>query len=134
MMSDMKVMREKVKSLSVLVIDDEEKVLESSLVFMHKFFDHVDGAGDAEIALDMYAQKGGYDVIVSDIRMPRMSGWELIKSLRATEDGLFIAAVTGSPELGTEDLIRTCDIFMKKPVSIEDMVEMMRKIIEKRAL
>ena len=133
-MSDMKAMREKIKSLHALVVDDEEEVLNSSLQFMRKIFHSVDGAENGETAMKMFKDKGGYDVLITDIKMPRMSGWDLIRSIRANDTEVFIAALTGSPELDSNGLIRLCDCYLKKPVNIEAMAQMLEKIVKKRGM
>lgn len=134
MMHDMKTMREKVKSLHVLVVEDEAEILNSSLQFMRKLFQSVDGAENGEIAMKIFKDKGSYDVVITDIQMPKMSGWELIRSIRAIDTEVFIAAMTGSPELGTDELICLSDSYLKKPLNIDAMAQMLEKIIKKRGM
>ena len=131
-MHDMKTMREKVKSLNVLVVEDEAEILNSSLQFMRKFFQSVDGAENGEIAMKIFKDKGSYDVVITDIQMPKISGWELIRSIRAIDTEVYIAAMTGSPESGADELIRLCDSYLKKPLSIDAMVQMLEQIIKNR--
>ncbi len=134
MMHDMKTMREKVKSLHVLVVEDEAEILNSSLQFMRKLFQSVDGAENGEIAMKIFKDKGSYDVVITDIQMPKMSGWELIRSIRAIDTEVFITAMTGSPELGTDELICLSDSYLKKPLNIDAMAQMLEKIIKKRGM
>jgi len=132
-MNNLTTLREKVKTLSILLVDDEEKVLNRSVVFMKKFFECVDGANNAEAALKKFSDNDGYDIVMTDIKMPGMSGWELIAQLRKIDENIFIAAITGSPE-ATNVEIALCDIYLKKPVSIDKMVKMLEKIIKKRGM
>ena len=134
MMHDMKMMREKVKYLHVLVVEDEAEILNSSLQFMRKLFQSVDGAENGEIAMKIFKDKGSYDVVITDIQMPKMSGWELIQSIRAIDTEVFITAMTGSPELGTDELICLSDSYLKKPLNIDAMAQMLEKIINKRGM
>ncbi len=132
-MSELARLRAKVKGLSVLIVDDEVKVLEGSVIFMRKFFDHVDFAESGKRALEKSAAFGGYDVIMSDVQMPGMDGWELMARIREKEEDTFVAAMTGSPDATPEQLL-LCDAYLLKPVSIEELIVMLTKIIEKRGL
>ena len=132
-MNDLTILREKVKALSILIVDDEEAVLDGSVTFMKKFFKNVESANNAPAALQKFSGHDGYDIVMTDIKMPGMSGWELIKKLREMDDKLFIAAITGSPEK-THVQLSQCDVYLKKPVSIDEMIDMLNKIIHKYEL
>ena len=131
-MNNMKETREKIKSLRVLVVDDEDEIREGVLLFMRKFFENVDSAKDGEEALLIFKEDRTYDVVITDIQMPRMTGWKLIEALRAIDKDVFVTAMTGSHD--DNQLISQCDVYLKKPVNIDSMIEMMKKIIEKRGL
>ncbi len=132
-MSELAGLREKVKGLSVLVVDDEVKVLEGSVIFLKKFFDQVDSAANGKSALEKFTVPGAYDVVMSDLQMPGMDGWELIAKIREKEERTFVAAMTGSPDATPEQLL-LCDAYLTKPVSIEELILMLTKVIEKQGL
>jgi YesN/AraC family two-component response regulator len=100
---------------------------------MKKFCSHVDGAKNGEIALKMVREQGPYDIVLTDVRMPKMSGWALARELKNVDPNIFVAVMTGSPEMDgicTED----CDIYMAKPIDIEKMQLMLEALIEKKGL
>ena len=130
-MNNLTILREKVKTLSILLVDDEADVLKRLVVFMQKFFEFVDSAESADAALKKYSEHDGYDIVMTDIMMPGMSGWELTEQLRKIDENVFIAAMSGSPETADAELA-LCDVFFKKPVSIGKMIKMLEKIIEKQ--
>ncbi|MCU7834775.1 MAG: response regulator [gamma proteobacterium symbiont of Taylorina sp.] len=131
-MPDMKTMRDKLQGLHVLVVDDEEAVLDGSLQFMKKFFNKVDTAIDGEEALRMFKEYGHYNVVFTDIKMPKSTGWELIQAIRSIDNDVYIAAMTGSPELGTDELIALCDSYLRKPVNIENMTHILEKLSDRQ--
>ena len=131
-MSEIKEIREKIKSLHLLLVDDEEKIREGTKIFMQKFFEDVDTAENGEVALKMFKSKK-YDAVVTDIKMPKMSGWKLIDKLRDLDKDLFVVVVTGTPE-NKDKYANKLDVFLEKPVNIESMIKMMNKLIEKKGL
>lgn len=132
-MNEIKEIRKKVKSLRVLVVDDEVTILEGTTLFLKKFFENVDSASNGEIALDMYKENSNYDLIITDIKMPKMSGWELIEELRSLDKELYIVAMSGSPE-EKDYHAKSMNIFLEKPVNLNDMIKMMTDIIDYKGL
>lgn len=72
--------REKLKDLSILIVDDESFILETMSHFLKRRAKHVDTAEDGEKALALFEAQG-HDVIVSDIEMPEMNGYELYEAI-----------------------------------------------------
>ncbi len=132
-MNDLQIIREKINPLRVLIVDDEDAILEGMISFMQKFCGHVDGAKNGEIALKMVQEQEPYDIVMTDVRMPKMTGWELARELKNRDQEIFVAVMTGSPEM---DGIRSedCDIYMAKPIDIDKMKLMLEALIEKKGL
>ncbi len=84
----------------LLVVDDED---DFRLLFRHHFQKrgyHVLEAGDGVAALEVFATRGAeIDLVVTDIRMPKMNGEQLIRELRARRRFLPIVGVTGQADL-----------------------------------
>ncbi len=130
-MYDLKTIKEKVSDLRVLIVDDEELIRQGTIVFMKKFCAHVDGAKNGEEALKTFRENGPYDIVLTDIRMPKMTGWELVKALKNIDSELFVAVMTGSPEVDGA-FAKNCDMYMAKPINIDKMQTMLEMIIQKR--
>jgi CheY-like chemotaxis protein len=84
---------------SVLVVDDVPDVTEMIGLYLKHAGYEVTTADSAQAALRL-AQEKAFDVIVSDIGMPEMNGYELAESLRQRTEyqGIPIIAVTGYSE------------------------------------
>jgi signal transduction histidine kinase len=70
----------KVKSGSVLVVDDDPAVLDSSSLLLKEFGYHVVSSSSAEDAMERF-QTNDIDTVVTDIVMPSMSGIELLRQI-----------------------------------------------------
>ena len=102
----------------VLVVDDEPDI---RLVLSHVLADegyHVHAAADGQEALDIIERESP-DVIITDVRMPRVDGIELVRRLRAGGRDLPIVIV--SAHYAAVDLpgVR----FVPKPFDLDHIVE-----------
>lgn len=132
-MIDIKQIKEKVSSLRILVVDDEELIRELMCDLMRKLFGEVISAVDGQDALEKFNQKGPFDIVLTDIRMPKMSGRELVKALREMDKPLFIAMMSGAPE-DAEEAIHNCNVFVEKPVGFDKILDMLSQMIQSKGL
>ena len=72
----------------ILVVDDEESMRHMLNVLLTQEGYAVDSAGNGKAALDKVEEEG-YDIILADVRMPKMDGKSLLKELqkRRKENG-----------------------------------------------
>lgn len=84
----------------ILVVDDDEIML-ASLARMLSGADHaVETFATAEEAIER-VDKGGVEVVVSDIVMPTLTGLELLRAVRERDPDLPVVLVTGTPAVET---------------------------------
>jgi two-component system response regulator RegX3 len=118
----------------VLVIEDEPAVRDAlGYALRGEGFD-VDLTGDGEAGLHA-AQAGDYDVLVLDLMLPKMSGTEVCRRLRAespvpiimlTAKGAELDRVLGL-EIGADD-------YVTKPFSMAELIGRIRAILRRRDL
>jgi CheY-like chemotaxis protein len=96
-------------------------------------------ASDAFEALEQL-QRGTFDVMVADIAMPRMDGYQLVRELRQREaltqaPRLYVVALTGFSSLGERDeaLSAGFDAHFGKPANIDEIVQNIESGLRKRA-
>jgi len=65
----------------VLVVDDTDLSLEATMEFLNGLPFIIDSAMDGAEALELY-QSRNYDLVLSDLRMPGLTGLELIQKIR----------------------------------------------------
>jgi two-component system response regulator RegX3 len=76
----------------VLVVDDEPAILDSVTYALEREGFEISTAADGEQALTL-ARRGGFDAVVLDVMLPRLSGTEVCRRLRA-ESGVPILILT----------------------------------------
>lgn len=118
--------------LSVLVVDDVPDVTEMIALFLkHAGYD-VATADSATMALQL-AGKKAFDLIISDIGMPEMNGYELAESLRTLTDyrSTPIIAVTGYSEY--DDRARALqagfNAHLTKPIDPSRLLDLMNQLL-----
>lgn len=69
------------ENTNILVVDDERKIRDLVRLYLEKEGFNVGEADDGQKALNIY-QQGQYELIVLDLMMPGMDGWEVCKEVR----------------------------------------------------
>ncbi|HIE09072.1 MAG TPA: response regulator, partial [Armatimonadetes bacterium] len=117
----------------VLVVDDEEHIctLCKRALSMHGF--EVVTTTDPEEALKL-AEEQKFDVLLADIRMPKMDGMELATRVRAMHPDIAVVFITGfgTMEMAIRAVEEGADGFVPKPFGVEDIVSAVRQAVEKR--
>jgi CheY-like chemotaxis protein len=94
----------------------------------------VDFAANGEEAVAMWA-KGGYDLVLMDVQMPLMDGFEAVRAIREREKtGTLhtpIVAVTGHAYLSDQQkcLDAGMDAYVAKPIDFQRLLEVVRKLL-----
>jgi EAL domain-containing protein (putative c-di-GMP-specific phosphodiesterase class I) len=84
----------------ILIVDDEADLLTICSEVLHDAGHDTVTASSAKLALE-HLQTRGFDVVVSDIKMPGLGGIDLLRSVRRQDPDLPVVLVTGSPTLET---------------------------------
>jgi EAL domain-containing protein (putative c-di-GMP-specific phosphodiesterase class I)/CheY-like chemotaxis protein/GGDEF domain-containing protein len=117
------------KQLDVLFVEDEEKAREIGKKLFEKFFKKVDVAKDGEEGLEKF-KNGHYDLVITDITMPKMNGIELIKKIREIKPNQEIIVLTAHSD---KDLIlETINLnvgYVLKPINLDTFMQVLKKVI-----
>ena len=111
--------------MRILFCDDIPMLREVVAVVLRKLGHEVDTSTDGQDALDkLQSNPGAFDLLITDNRMPRLSGIELVDKLR--ESNVPIKVVMAShfiepPDPATIDRLRL-DAVLRKPYSANDLV------------
>lgn len=126
----------------VLVVDDEGAIRYSVSKTLQRIGYQVDEAASGEEALDLIGKRE-YEVILTDIRMPGVTGVELLKRIKDISADAIVILMTGFASLGTavESLRLGAHDYLIKPSSSQDIrqsvargVERARNLKRRRAL
>lgn len=129
MNEEIKELKERVKNLKILYVEDEDEMRIGSEMFLNKFFNSVETAKDGQEGLNKF-KNGKYDIVFTDIMMPIMDGEEMMGNIKNISDDVFCIALTAS-EVRLEKIKETSDLYFRKPISYEDMVTVMQGIVKK---
>ena len=117
----------------VLVVDDFEETREAIVsLLITKGFDAV-GAASGSIALELFQAGMRPCVVLLDIRMPEMDGWEVWERLKAHEDLASTPVVILSAERADEERARQVGIreYLRKPIDGRRLVEAVERHCER---
>jgi signal transduction histidine kinase len=123
--------------LTILYVEDNDLVRESTLELLQVFFDHIDVATDGMEGLEHYRsfkEKSGknYDIVLTDINMPRMNGIEMIEKIKAMEERQNFVVLSAHNE--SEYLLRLIDLevtnFILKPINIDRFQKVFSHVVE----
>jgi PAS domain S-box-containing protein len=107
----------------VLVVDDEEFILETTREALRDVGYRVLTASGAEGALQAIEEsEEEVDVVVTDLRMPNVDGFDLIRTLRARYPNLPIIAASGVADGRTDEALNAgAQAFLAKPFTAEKL-------------
>ena len=81
------------KNIKILYVEDDEIARENGVEYLQNFFEQIYEASDAIIALQLY-EKYKPDIIITDIRMPKLNGLEFVKRIRQKDKKTQIIIIT----------------------------------------
>jgi two-component system cell cycle sensor histidine kinase/response regulator CckA len=113
------------RPVSVLVVDDEELVRKFVDRVMREAGYQTATAADGPEALEVAARLETFDILVTDVMMPQMTGDELARRIRASTPGIKVLYLTGfSDRLFKEKVTLWADeAFLDKPCSVKGLLE-----------
>ncbi len=116
----------------VLIVDDDPRILTGYRRLLRKRFS-LDTAASGREALEMVSRHGPYAVVVSDMRMPKMTGLDLLMRIREQAPDTVRIMLTGNADQQTAaDAVNRGQVFrfLNKPCSPEVMAEAVEQALE----
>jgi CheY-like chemotaxis protein len=121
------------QSRRILVVDDHEEILEiTSSVLTSDGYD-VEVVSSGEVALDRLGREA-FDLVLLDINMPGMDGWETLRLIRADEEldalPVFLFSVKGEMQDKVLGLQEGAVEYITKPFVVDDLLARVRSAFE----
>ena len=120
---------------SILLVDDEH---DNNLIFTIGLQDagfEVDSYNDPEMALAAF-KSNYYDLLLLDIKMPTMDGYELYEKLKKIDDKVKVYFLTASERYKEEHrpsfLSSGSTSFVTKPITVDDLVRKVNEMIKQK--
>ena len=106
----------------ILVVDDEESIREFLEIMLKKEGYEVTSAADGAIAQDLLSKKS-FDMVVSDLQMPKVNGIELLKFVKESYPNLVFMMITafGTTENAVEAMKMGAYDYLTKPFKIDEV-------------
>ena len=119
----------------VLVVDDEESLRHMLVVLLKREGYEATAVGSGEQALAELAQRS-YDVVISDIRMPKLGGLELVDEIhrRGIQTTVILMTAFGSVDMAIEAMKRGAYDYISKPFRPDEVVLVLKKAEERERL
>jgi DNA-binding response OmpR family regulator len=119
----------------ILVVDDEPDLTQVSTLALEYHGFKVDSFNDPQEALSKY-KPGLYDLVILDIKMPKMDGFELYQEIKKKDNNANVCFLTASEQYYEEfrkEEYCTLDrnLFIRKPIENEELVKAINKMIKK---
>ena len=95
----------------------------------------VDVFNDSILALSNF-KTNYYSLMILDINMPKMNGYELYKEIRKLDDKVKVCFLTASEiydeglRIPTKEILDEVKCFIRKPLTIEDLVRIVKKELD----
>ena len=119
---------------SILIVDDEKETVDHIEFFLKRVIEcQVDTANSGEKAFDLI-QKKDYDLVFLDIRMPGLSGIDVIKKVKAIKTLPDTLVITGyvDPEIGEQVKLEGAMGYIPKPIYLENFRRQIKDILAKK--
>jgi len=117
----------------LLLVDDEESVVRLEKQMLERLGYNVDTQSNSIDALEMFkANPNNYDLVVTDMTMPNMTGDKLAKEILSVRPGMPIIICTGFSERINKEQAEGIGVsgFLMKPVVKSEMAQMVRKVLD----
>jgi two-component system alkaline phosphatase synthesis response regulator PhoP len=116
----------------ILIVDDEPSIVQLARLYLEREGFHTESANDGQAALDKVA-RGHPALVVLDVMLPKLDGFEVCRRLRATQNSPAILMLTARDEdidkiLGLE---LGADDYLTKPFNPRELVARVKAILRR---
>ena len=119
----------------ILIVDDEDSILDMVFKFMSHFGYEAATAKNGKDALTLL-RSDPFTILITDIKMPEMDGFELMKTVRAEFPDIHIIAMTGHGATYTfTDVVSAgATDYLTKPFSLDEARAKLNRVVRERKL
>jgi DNA-binding response OmpR family regulator len=118
-------------NLTLLYVEDDEIIRQNAVEYLSSYFKEVFQAEDGRIALEIYKNKKP-NIIISDIKMPKLNGLEMAKEIRKNDKETPIIIATAFTD--TDYLLEAVELqlikYITKPISSKKLKEALKLVWE----
>lgn len=121
---------EKLKNIKILYIDDEDLIRSNAVEYLEFYCDNVYEAKDGLEGIEVY-EKYKPDIIITDIKMPKLNGLEMVRQIRQKDKTTRIIVATAFLE--TSYLLEAIDLglvkYLTKPITEDKLLPILKSCV-----
>ncbi len=116
----------------ILLVDDEDNIVSMEKEMLEGLGYKVTVKTDSIDALNEFKKAPAYfDLVITDMTMPKLTGYELSKKLKKLRRGIPVIICTGySERLNNQEYTEYFDGFVMKPVMKKELSDLIRKVLD----
>ena len=118
----------------ILVVEDESAIVDIVCRALRRHGYETESAGDGDAALDKAATLRP-DLVILDLMLPKMDGWEVCRRLRATPETASAPVIMLTARRDERDVLEGLEIgaddYIKKPFSLAELVARVRALLRR---
>lgn len=122
------------RNKNILVVEDDPKSYEYLVEILEEYDIQLHLATDGKRAVDIFRDNGGFDMVLMDLQLPRLNGFEATRLIREKDEKIPIIAQTAyAMHKDKEKAMKAgCNDFITKPVRESELVKIMENHLLKR--
>lgn len=118
-------------NFKILVVDDEQNILDVVKAYLEKENFEVISAMDGKTAIDIF-NSGNIDLIILDLMLPRLTGEEVCRRIRASSSvPIIMLTAKAEEDEKIEGISIGADDYLTKPFSVRELVVRVRALLRK---
>ena len=120
----------------ILVVEDQDAMRESLVIAFKDEGYHVEGVCSGEDALQRLLGENQFDLVVTDLKMKKVDGLEVLKAVKATNPLTEVVVITayGTISTAVQAIREGAYDYVTKPFRHQEIVRVAKKAIEKKGL
>jgi len=115
----------------ILLVDDNAVVRDMLVDLVGSLGYVADAASGGAEALALF-DRNRYDIVLTDLLMPGMSGWEVLAGVRQRDPRMPVVIITGTPAVGDPRAAQPGVTVLKKPVDVKALDETIKQKLSQR--
>jgi two-component system cell cycle sensor histidine kinase/response regulator CckA len=118
-------------SPKILLVDDNAVVRDMLVDLVGLLGYTADAASGGAEALALF-DRNRYDIVLTDLLMPGMSGWEVLAAVRQRDPRMPVVIITGTPAVGDPRAAQPGVAVLKKPVDVKALDATIKEKLRQR--
>jgi CheY-like chemotaxis protein len=120
-----------IQGARILLVDDNAVVRDMLVDLVGSLGYSADAASGGAEALALF-DRNRYDIVLTDLLMPGMSGWEVLAGVRQRDPRMPVIIITGTPAIGDPRAALPGVAVLKKPVDVMLLDTMIKRMLNRR--